>query len=160
VTAEGIILEVTQKSYPDLYWALRGGGNNFGIVTRLDLFTFPQGNIWGGSKVYTIDQSPALFKAFYDMNANPNVDPYAALWLAFAYVGAAGGWFGSGEYVYTKPEADPPVFDEFKAITPIQSSMSITSLTNLTIAVNASNPGGFRYVVPKNSRASSLLYRI
>ncbi len=34
VVASGEILDVNLESYPDLYWALRGGGNNFGIVTR------------------------------------------------------------------------------------------------------------------------------
>lgn len=34
VTAQGDILTVTEASYPDLFWALRGGGGNFGVVTR------------------------------------------------------------------------------------------------------------------------------
>jgi FAD/FMN-containing dehydrogenase len=34
VTASGSILRVNQTSYPDLFWALRGGGGNFGVVTR------------------------------------------------------------------------------------------------------------------------------
>jgi FAD/FMN-containing dehydrogenase len=49
VSASGDILDVNYTSYPDLYWALRGGGNNFGIVTRFDLETFPQGQMWGGT---------------------------------------------------------------------------------------------------------------
>lgn len=43
VTASGIILKVTPTAFPDLYWALRGGGNNFGVVTRFELETIPQG---------------------------------------------------------------------------------------------------------------------
>ena len=34
VTAEGEILEVDARSHPDLFWALRGGGGNFGVATR------------------------------------------------------------------------------------------------------------------------------
>ncbi|KAF3028316.1 hypothetical protein E8E12_000290, partial [Didymella heteroderae] len=48
VTASGLIITVTRKSYPDLYSALRGGGNNFGIVTKFQLHTFPVGKMWGG----------------------------------------------------------------------------------------------------------------
>lgn len=40
VTANGEIIDVNYDSeYSDLYWALRGGGNNFGLVTRFDLYT-------------------------------------------------------------------------------------------------------------------------
>jgi FAD/FMN-containing dehydrogenase len=35
VTADGQILEVDKQTHPDLFWALRGGGGNFGVVTRL-----------------------------------------------------------------------------------------------------------------------------
>jgi FAD/FMN-containing dehydrogenase len=34
VTASGVIINVSQNKFPDLYWALRGGGNNFGLVTQ------------------------------------------------------------------------------------------------------------------------------
>ncbi|KAL8919908.1 MAG: hypothetical protein Q9172_004756, partial [Xanthocarpia lactea] len=47
VLANGQIKNINQTSNPDLYFALRGGGNNFGIVTRFDLQTFPQGPMWG-----------------------------------------------------------------------------------------------------------------
>lgn len=40
--ADGTIAEVTKEGeYSDLYWALLGGGNSFGLVTRFDLQTFP-----------------------------------------------------------------------------------------------------------------------
>jgi hypothetical protein len=48
VLANGSIANINQKSSSDLFWALRGGGNNFGIVTRFDLETYPQGQLWGG----------------------------------------------------------------------------------------------------------------
>jgi FAD/FMN-containing dehydrogenase len=36
VTADGRVLEVNAHSHPDLFWAIRGGGGNFGVVTRFD----------------------------------------------------------------------------------------------------------------------------
>lgn len=43
VLASGEIIEVDAKSHPDLFWALKGGGGNFGIVTRFTLRTYPFG---------------------------------------------------------------------------------------------------------------------
>ena len=37
VTADGEILDVTAESHPDLFWALRGGGGNFGVAASLDV---------------------------------------------------------------------------------------------------------------------------
>ncbi|WP_167138727.1 FAD-binding oxidoreductase [Diaminobutyricimonas sp. TR449] len=41
VTADGEVLEVSAQSHPELFWALRGGGGNFGIVTRFDFAAHP-----------------------------------------------------------------------------------------------------------------------
>ncbi|PHH58663.1 hypothetical protein CDD82_2795 [Ophiocordyceps australis] len=48
VLANGTIVNASRHRNPDLYWALKGGGNNFGVVTRIDLDTFDQGAFWGG----------------------------------------------------------------------------------------------------------------
>ena len=48
VTAEGAIVEATPECHPDLLWALRGGGGNFGVVTRLDLRLHPVARVRGG----------------------------------------------------------------------------------------------------------------
>ncbi|TGO13552.1 hypothetical protein BTUL_0068g00240 [Botrytis tulipae] len=52
VLSNGTIANANAHDNPDLYWALRGGGNNFGIVTRFDLQTYPQGPAWGGQNYY------------------------------------------------------------------------------------------------------------
>ena len=54
VLANGTIINVSQKTYPDLYFALRGGGNNFGIVTRFDLEAYRYGLLWGGTNVFLL----------------------------------------------------------------------------------------------------------
>jgi FAD/FMN-containing dehydrogenase len=48
VTADGEILEVDESSHPDLFWAIRGGGGNFGVVTRFKLRLQPLDGIVGG----------------------------------------------------------------------------------------------------------------
>ncbi|KAJ7229968.1 hypothetical protein GGX14DRAFT_553471 [Mycena pura] len=41
VLADGTIVVATTHSHPDLYWAIKYGSTNFGIVTRFDMTTFP-----------------------------------------------------------------------------------------------------------------------
>ncbi|KAE9375878.1 FAD-binding domain-containing protein [Stipitochalara longipes BDJ] len=54
VLANGSIANINYKSHPDLYWALRGGAGNFGIVTRFDLEAYELGPIWGGLSAYVL----------------------------------------------------------------------------------------------------------
>ena len=48
VTAEGQILHVDAESHPDLFWAIRGGGGNFGVVTRFNFQLHPVDEVLGG----------------------------------------------------------------------------------------------------------------
>lgn len=54
VLANSSIIKTNANESSDLLWALRGGTNNFGIVTRIDLQTFEQGYLWGGFVVRPI----------------------------------------------------------------------------------------------------------
>jgi FAD/FMN-containing dehydrogenase len=48
VTADGELLQVDSESHPDLFWAIRGGGGNFGVVTRFKYRLHEVGTIVGG----------------------------------------------------------------------------------------------------------------
>ena len=48
VTADGRLVRADAETEPDLFWAIRGGGGNFGVVTRLQLRLQPVGTVWGG----------------------------------------------------------------------------------------------------------------
>ncbi|KAI1878225.1 uncharacterized protein JN550_000407 [Neoarthrinium moseri] len=52
VLASEDIVHANAKDNPDLWASLKGGSNNFGIVTRYDMETFPQGPMWGGYVYY------------------------------------------------------------------------------------------------------------
>jgi len=51
VTADGARLDVDATSHPDLFWAIRGGGGNFGVVTRLQFRLHPVDRVAGGMLV-------------------------------------------------------------------------------------------------------------
>jgi FAD/FMN-containing dehydrogenase len=52
VTADGRLLQVSQDEHPDLFWALRGGGGNFGVVTSFFYRLHPVGPVLAGAISY------------------------------------------------------------------------------------------------------------
>lgn len=66
VTASGLVVTATPTKFPDLYWALRGGGGNFGIVTNFKLDAFPLGQMWGGQRVFTENNFTGVLDALYN----------------------------------------------------------------------------------------------
>lgn len=136
VLADGSINLVTQKSNADLFWALRGGGNNFGIVTRLDLIAFPQGQLWGGSIYHTVDKAPQVFNALTNFAESSSSDPYAALWVVCAYQQAQNMFVLAPKPMYGKPIVAPPVFKEFLAIPSIGNATRTATLTSMVAGTN------------------------
>jgi FAD/FMN-containing dehydrogenase len=58
VTADGELLHASADSHPDLFWAIRGGGGNFGVVTRFEFALHPVGPlVYGGLVVLPFDQA-------------------------------------------------------------------------------------------------------
>jgi hypothetical protein len=64
VTATGELLHVSADSHPDLFWAIRGGGGNFGIVTALEFELVPVDEVFGGSVMYPLADAPRVFAAY------------------------------------------------------------------------------------------------
>jgi FAD binding domain-containing protein len=64
VTADGRDLEASQKSNPDLFWAIRGGGGNFGIVTSFEYRLHPVSEVLSGALTYPSGRLPDVLQAF------------------------------------------------------------------------------------------------
>jgi FAD/FMN-containing dehydrogenase len=70
VTADGELHKVSAASDPDLFWALRGGGGNFGVVTSFDFKLHPVGpELHAGLVVYPAAQARQVLRAWRDFNA-------------------------------------------------------------------------------------------
>jgi FAD/FMN-containing dehydrogenase len=69
VTAEGSVLTVSEDEHPDLFWALRGGGGNFGVVTSFEYRLHPIGPmVFGGVIVHPIEAAGDLFRFYRDVS--------------------------------------------------------------------------------------------
>jgi len=70
VTAEGASHVVSRDAEPDLFWALRGGGGNFGVVTSFEFVLHPVGpEVHAGLVVYPFAQARQVLRAWRDFTA-------------------------------------------------------------------------------------------
>ena len=67
VTAEGEVLNVTADSHPDLFWALRGGGGNFGVATSFEYRLHPFREVVGGVIAYPFDVARDVLRFYRDI---------------------------------------------------------------------------------------------
>ena len=126
VLADGSIANANAIQRPDLFRALKGGSNNFGIVTRFDLKTYPQGQLWGGFIAYPSATVPQQLLAFESFMRSAKSDPYAEIICAIGYLGAYQSVVVSIGLHYTKPMVNPPIFQPFTAIQPqLKNTMRI-----------------------------------
>ena len=70
VTADGRFLRVSADEHPDLFWAVRGGGGNFGIVTAFEFQTHPVGMVVGGAIFYDAADGEAVLRGYADYARN------------------------------------------------------------------------------------------
>ncbi|MCJ1377709.1 hypothetical protein MMC17_000805 [Xylographa soralifera] len=146
VLGSGKIINANIDENRDLFRALKGGTNNFGVVTRFDLKTFAQGKLWGGFVINPIETAAEQFQYIEDFaTASGNgADPYASVINAYIF-GAKGPIAIANQFTYTKPEAFPSILENFTSVQPqISNTLRITNLTDLTIELGAGTPNGFR----------------
>ena len=131
-----------EGEYGDLFRALRGGSNNFGIVTRFVFRTFRQGRLWGGTLVHPIETKDQQLQAFYKFSSNPSYDSNASLIHSLG-MSAERGCGIVNSIVYTKPESEPAVIKPFTSLKPTYlNTLRELSLTELTCEQDSYNQNG------------------
>ncbi len=70
VLASGEALPVSEQSEPDLFWAIRGGGGNFGVVTSFDYRAYPLETVLGGVVVHPLSAARDVFAFYRDFTAS------------------------------------------------------------------------------------------
>jgi FAD/FMN-containing dehydrogenase len=143
VLAGGKVVHANVKTNPELWKALRGGSNNFGIVTSFTMRAFEQGNLWGGFLGLDFSTIQEQFAAFETLTGS-EYDPFAALIFNLVWNSTANTWAASHNMVYTKPESDPPVFSDFLSLPQTFNTLRVANLSTLAGELDARNPRGRR----------------
>ncbi|MDR3529735.1 MAG: FAD-binding oxidoreductase [Rhodopila sp.] len=81
VTADGTFRKASATEHPDLFWALRGGGGNFGVVTSLEYRLHPVSQVLGGLVLHPLDRAADMLRFYRDFCATlpDEAEAYAAL---------------------------------------------------------------------------------
>ncbi|KAK8068743.1 FAD-binding oxidoreductase [Apiospora phragmitis] len=79
VLADGSTVNANEYSHRDLFWALKGGSNNFGIVTSFTLKTYPIQQVWGGTRIVSWYQVDDFLDAMIEYETAPDRDPLASV---------------------------------------------------------------------------------
>ena len=81
VNADGQMRHASATEHPDLFWALRGGGGNFGVVTALEFRVHPVGQVLGGLVLHPLDRAADMLRFYRDfcLTLPDEAEAYAAL---------------------------------------------------------------------------------
>ncbi|KAK7451496.1 FAD binding domain-containing protein [Colletotrichum acutatum] len=137
VVASGEIVTASTTSNPDLYWALRGGGNNFGVVTKFKFNTFPQDKMWYAKLRYNATENITANAAFADWGTVQSPKDLGNAAVLSWNAQASGAPVGVAILVHQKTfdnNTHPPVVDKFYNSKP--SAIETVNVFHADIAEN------------------------
>lgn len=138
VLANSSIVRADNTTNPDLLWALKGGGPNYGVVTSFTYKTLPIDRIWFESRLYTSDKNQQLLNAliiYQEMAAN---DTKANIVYQLSEDTASPQSFVG--FIYLEPVELPSVFRPFYEIPQAVTNIESTVGSLATLASFYNNP--------------------
>ena len=130
VLADGSVVTASKDQHPDLFWALRGGGGNFGVVTSFLFQAHPVSMVYAGPIFWEATHAQAVMRAFREFLAQapedlgtfvglktvPSMDPFPRdYWgrRACAVISSYNGPAAEGEQVMSRllTAVPPPIFN-------------------------------------------------
>lgn len=82
VTADGELVTASADERPDLFWAIRGGSGNFGVVTSLEFRLHPVGSVYAGMAMFDADRAADTFAAYREWALDEPDESNTAVLLA------------------------------------------------------------------------------
>lgn len=115
------IVNASETVNPDLYFALRGGGNNFGIVTNFRSRLVSQGKLLSGDKTFHANHTDSLLDEVFDLTTTKANDTSMCFSTRYFWDSSEGRFRMSVTQAYYEPILEPAVFDSLNEI-PFESS--------------------------------------
>ena len=95
VTAEGDVLRAAADEHPDLYWALRGGGGNFGVVTEFEFRLHDTGTAALSVEIdFPVEQAAGALRGWRDLNAKAPREATFTMGIGGGFVTLGFVWVG------------------------------------------------------------------
>ncbi|KAK9780405.1 putative FAD-binding PCMH-type domain-containing protein [Seiridium cardinale] len=130
VLASGEVVNANAHTNKDLWLALKGGGNNFGIVTRFDFPVFEQGQLWGGKLFYFQSSFSRQIQSLVDYLHDPDPDVNVHICVSLGYAAALGDILCMNDVFSTRP-AKPKALEPFVDIEPQIGQMNTLRVDSL-----------------------------
>jgi hypothetical protein len=156
ILANGEIVEATAASHRDLRFALTGGSNNFGIVTRFYAPTWQLNEMWGGGMILNYSQAvlDTHAQAFSNFMSSENFSNKAH--------GGTLLFFEEGQYnvadalYYTEPIDNPPIYSNFMSIRPqIANTLDVSTAAKLVAGSDGRLPANVTWFVHARDNSRS-----
>ncbi|KAF2704073.1 FAD-binding domain-containing protein [Pleomassaria siparia CBS 279.74] len=140
VLASGAIVNANAQENQLLFKALKGGQNNFGIITRFDLFIKTTAKFWGGAIVTPESADAAQLDAFTKFK-QAAYNPLIEIEQTFVYYGSQKSYFVSNNLFYLSSSSNISALDSFTSITPqLSSTLRISDVASFASEVEAGQP--------------------
>lgn len=151
VLADGRLLVVDDVHHPDLFWAIKGAGYYFGVVTQITLKTYPlailgtpEGQHWSGNFVYPVERAAEVFEVV-DSMIQESKSRTAGLLTILAPPPHFKPVIAVGAHYFGDLKAGPSLFQELTDLGPIMTNEKTPHFQNLNDHLDfACGKGGLR----------------
>lgn len=154
VTADGERIRASESENPELFWALRGGGGNFGVVTTFEYRAHRLGpDVYRAEVMYPVEDAPRVLRAWREaiQDAPDEVTSDAAFW-AFPAIPEIPEELHNVPFIYTGGVYAGPAEEGERALRPLRElgvpivdQSGVTPYLSVQTAFDAFLPAGRRY---------------
>ncbi|KAH9886126.1 hypothetical protein F4778DRAFT_759092 [Xylariomycetidae sp. FL2044] len=131
VLADGSSITADAANHVDLFRALKGGSNNFGIVVSFTMSTIPCRRIWGGTTMSLKQHAQEAIQCTANFTSNIKHYPDSSLLTGLTYVPQVKEVVMGGVLVETRGVEDSPAFDEWRKLPKLRDTTTFKSMLEL-----------------------------